>query len=338
MLAMLAILAILATSGSPAMSGVGVHRHKSGSNAHHSCSDGVFRFQVNFWVNLHLFLRAEARRRHMGAATELVVNDLSPRDKEIWLSSLAVYDSLARKSVLDPGVTSITDALSEASHERTLASPHVPFLLRAALRKAAPIYDAHLWSSHRAEDEAWIDEHCRDVRRYDRATEVAVARAFDLASPRKPILVDLARETGPNLAYTAAGLAAAAGHTVLAPQQTAGRHLALSTIFHEISHTMDDAIIALVNREAERQHVSAPPDLWHAITLYTTSVITQDQLERGGQSATDVLTDRIALFQRSHWDEWLRVLDREWRPHLEGKTSLSSALAATIHQTSKNRS
>jgi hypothetical protein len=299
------------------------------------CNDRVFRIRTNFWVSLHMLLRAEARRQRLGLAPELAVDDLPASEKAIWLSSIAAYSPVAQKIVYDPSMTPITDALAEVGNGRRVSSVGIPPALAQALLAAAPVYRKHLWQSDRAEEDKWIGDHCRDIQRFDRPIEIAIARAFGFWPPRKPIVVDLAREVGRNFAFTATGLAGAAGHTILSPTHTAGKHVALTTIFHEISHTMDDRIIPLVEREAKRQNVSVPEYLWHAMTLYTTSVLTQDQLEREGQSTSDVLADRIALFQRSHWEPLLPIFDREWRPHLEGKTSLASALASTIRQASK---
>jgi hypothetical protein len=53
-----------------------------------SCSDSVFRFQANFWINLHLFLRAESRRRRLNAPQQMSVYSLAPLDASAWNASL----------------------------------------------------------------------------------------------------------------------------------------------------------------------------------------------------------------------------------------------------------
>jgi hypothetical protein len=54
------------------------------------------------------------------------------------------------------------------------------------------------------------------------------------------------------------------GHTFVSPQVNRNPEVALDTLLHEISHAMD--VASLIDREAAREHVRVPPDLWQRST------------------------------------------------------------------------
>jgi hypothetical protein len=300
----------------------------------HSCSDAVFKFQVNFWVNLHLFLRAEARRRDLNSQAQMTTSSLRDDERATWQASLDGYDGLAKQSLLDDRLVQLGNALAGTADATVLQSDSIDPSIVAALNKAAPIYRRHLWREHRDADERWIDAHCSDIMHFDRGAKALIATVFALKPPPEPILVDIARETGPTLAYTTGGPDGVAGHTVLAPQANSVPDVALGTIFHEISHTMDSQIVGLVDREAARQRIKARPDLWHAITLYTTSEVTRRVLAREGRSTARLEEDLTKLFERNRWQTLLVALRQDWQPYLNHMRSLRNALAKLVRDTS----
>src|SRR5882724_12618600 len=75
----------------------------------HLCADSVFKFQTNFWVNLHLFLRGESRRRAMSAAQEMPVTSLLPDERAAWEGSLAAYEGMAKVSLFDDGLVKLNN-------------------------------------------------------------------------------------------------------------------------------------------------------------------------------------------------------------------------------------
>jgi hypothetical protein len=173
-----------------------------------------------------------------------------------------------------------------------------------------------------------IQQHADAMRR-------AIARAFNITPPAEPILVDLARDTGPNLAYTTAGPPGYSGHTVLAPQKNTDPEIAMDTIFHEISHTMDRQINDALYGEAEVLHIDPPRDLWHALTIYTTWKLTRRELRPEPARTYRPDVDGAQRFQRNGWQDLLTTLDKDWLPYLEGKGALRDALRALLRDTSR---
>src|SRR5436305_13070516 len=76
--AVLALLTLIGLSGAPLRA-----------------AETQFRFQDNFWVNLHHFVRAEARRRAFEAPLGMPMSALSEAERAAWASSLDAYADLA---------------------------------------------------------------------------------------------------------------------------------------------------------------------------------------------------------------------------------------------------
>ena len=299
----------------------------------------VFIFQDNFWVNLHHFLRGESRRRSLGLPLEQPLAPLKVEERAAWERALDVYTDLTKRSLtFDESLVRIDNTLATSPDASTVQSEAIDPKIAEALNSAAPVYRAYRWEEDRKENERWIAEKSPLIRQHAAQLKKAIADAFHAVPPDGPVLVDLARDTGPALAYTTDGPPGTAGHTVIAPQQNVDADVALNTIFHEISHTMDDQITKLVDDEASRQGVLVPPDLWHALTLYTTGVIVKREL-RQPSDRTPYLPDdnRVTMFARNGWPQLLAALQKSWQPYLDGRIPLKAAMhdlvrEATAHE------
>lgn len=298
------------------------------------CTDSVFRFQDQFWVNLHLFLRAESRRRSGNAPLQLSVASLGSDEQATWKSALDAYDRMAKLSLItDDGLVHLTNTLAEEGDITVLATAGIEPQIVHALNEAAPIYRAQLWAEHRQENDEWIVAHCSDIQRFDKSVKTSIAKALRAAPTKEAILVDVARETGPTLAYTTNGPMGTAGHTVIAPQKNTDLELSLNTIFHEISHTMDSEIRVAIDKEAGRLRVKAPEDLWHAVTLYTTCEITKRAIARDRRPTAELDTERAKTFEQNGWHNLLVALERDWQPYLDKKVPFGVALADLVRDT-----
>jgi len=264
------------------------------------------------------------------------VASLSTEEQPEWKAGLDAYAGMAKLSLIsDDGLVRLTNTLAEVTDATVLPSNGIESRIATALNRAAPVYRAHLWPEHRQQDEEWIAAHCSDIQRFDQDVKKTIAKDLGIPPPPEPILVDLALETGPALAYTTSGPAGTAGHTIIAPQKNTASELALNTIFHEMSHTMDNKIQDAINKEATRQRVKPPEDLWHALTLYTTCEITKRAVAKDGRSTTSLDTDRAKMFARNGWQNILVALEKDWQPYLDKKISFDSALAGVVRDASK---
>src|ERR1700722_6401447 len=75
------------------------------------CEDSVFRFRSNFSLNLHLFIRAEARRRSLHLPLEMPIESLDSVQQPAWKQSLDSYDEIAKGSLFDEGSIRIANSV-----------------------------------------------------------------------------------------------------------------------------------------------------------------------------------------------------------------------------------
>jgi hypothetical protein len=287
------------------------------------CADAqeYFRFQSNFWVNLHHFVRAEARRRMVGQV---------PLLPGLPASALEAYSEAAKESLIFDGrLIRINNVLSAVSGD-TLPKGLVELQIEAALKAAAPVYRAALWERHRHDNEAWIDSHAPLIRQHAAAMIRALTATYHVTWPDGPILVDLASETGPNEAYTTGGPSGTAGHTVIAPLKTADPDMAFELIFHEASHTVDDQIMKRLEREGK-----PPRDLWHALIFFTAGTLAQRELGQADDPAYQPYAYRYHLYDKGDWPPLRTALERDWRPYLEGKVAFDDAVRALVRDAAK---
>ena len=286
-----------------------------------ACAQESFRFQSNFWVNLHHFVRAEARRRMVGEAP--LLPSLPP-------AALEAYAGAAKVSLIfDERLIRINSALAGVTGD-TLPRGVVEPQIEAALQAAAPAYRTGLWERHRRDNEAWIDAHAPLVRQHAAAMIRALTAAYRVKWPDGPVLVDLASETGPNEAYTTNGPTGTAGHTVIAPLKTADPEMAFELVFHEASHTVDDQIMKHLEREGK-----PPQDLWHALIFFTSGALAQRERGKSGDTSYQPYAYRYHLYDKGDWPALRAALERDWRPYLDGKTSFDDAVRALVHDASR---
>jgi hypothetical protein len=286
-----------------------------------------FRFQDNFWVNLHHFLRAEARRKMRGDAPVMPTAALPEEQRKTWNAALDSYAGLAKLSLIfDERLIRINNALAVVGDVEKLSSGTVEPEVVAALNAAAPIYRARLWGQHRRANEEWIAKFAPLVHKHAASITKALAAAYQVRWPVKPILADLSCEAGPNLAYTTNGPQGTAGHSVIAPLGASDIDEGFEIVFHEASHTVDDKIIQMVDAEGARQHVKPPKELWHVIIFYTSGEIVKRELGRQGDPTYKPYAYRVNLYGTAGWDKMRVALERDWQPYLDGKVGMSKAL------------
>lgn len=134
-----------------------------------------------------------------------------------------------------------------------MRTPLTLLLLLASPFVHAPV--ARAASGNTPQATANTNAHASSIARHAPSIKAAIGRVFEIKLPEEPIMVDLVRDIGLNLAYTTNGPPGFSGHTFISAQANANPDVALDTILHELSHTMDDPIIAVLGAEAARQHV-----------------------------------------------------------------------------------
>jgi hypothetical protein len=285
-----------------------------------------FQFQNKFWVNLHHFVRAEARRRSFDVAPQMSTADLSGKERATWKGALDAYAPLAKLNLIfDERLININNALTTIADGASPTGAIEPEMA-TALNLAAPAYRAHLWEQHRRENQRWIAQFAPKIESHAASVIKALAGAYHASWPSAPIVVDLSCDSGPNLAYTTQGPPGTSGHTVIAPLKAMDADVAFELAFHEASHTVDSQIMEALDGEAAKQHVRLPEDLWHVLIFYTTGDVVRRELGKQNDPAYKTYADRVNLYNTAGWDKIRTALERNWQPYLDGKTSFETAV------------
>lgn len=282
-----------------------------------------FVFQNHFWVNLHHFLRAEARRRERGAALQQPLEALEAHERDSWERALEVYRPMAQRSLLfDEDMVRIHVALAVARNERSLPHELVGAELSSALDAAAPVFRSHQWPARARDNDEWIARTRPTVERLAPALTDALAAALQLTWPSAPILVDVTPETGPDLAYTTSTAPPGyAGLATINPSVAGGSPAAIECVFHEAAHVLDPTLVRWVEEESARQGLQPPPDLWHAILFYTAGELTLRALGEAGTYREDLARGFAVC---------VPALEQYWKPYLDGNLPLAVALRGLV--------
>jgi hypothetical protein len=289
-----------------------------------------FRFQDNFWVNLHHFVRAEARRRAFKVPPVMPDASLSETERAAWSWALDIYAELAKLDlVFDERLIRINKALAVQGEAATLPDGVIEPRFLEALNRAAPIYRAHLWPEHRRLNEEWIARIRPLVDQHAPALSHALADAFHAPWSKKPILVDASFEAGPVGGYTTEGPPGFAAHSVIAPGKTSETDMAFEIVFHEASHSVDEQIMKHVDEEAARQKVKPHPDLWHALLFYTSGELVKRELHKEKDATYKPYAYRFGVYDR-RWQTLRAGLEKDWQPYLDGKVGFDQALAKLV--------
>ena len=282
-----------------------------------------FVFQNGFWVNLHHFLRAEARRQERGAELALALATLDEEEREAWMRALDRYRPVAQRSLLfDEEMVRLHVALASGGGSGALPGGLADPELGAALEAAAPVFREHVWPARARANDEWIERTRPEIERLELQVTDALAAAHQLEWPAQPILVDVTPETGPNAAYTTSTAPPGfAGLATINPSIAAGSADAIECVFHEAAHVLDATLVRWVEEECARQGVPVPRDLWHALLFYTAGELTARALGEAGTYRADL--EQI-------FPAFLSALDAHWRPYLDGRLARNDALRELV--------
>ena len=311
--------------------------------------DARFEFHSSFWLNLHLRLYEEGRRRDGlavtqggGAPTPMTASS-DPVEQKQWNAAVNYYAAnLARRDLLfDNTLPAITDRLAvleDCPNLSDQAGPHCvsglqPDLL-AALEEAAPVYRNREWPEQDRHNRVWVANVAPLVRELSPALSKKISRVYESDWPSAPIRVDVAGYAGPFGAYTTL---APARITVSSEDPRNDELPGLEVLFHEASHLLAGKVEDQIADECNQQKKPIPRDLWHALIFYTTGVLVQQALEStssglngtGGVPPYISYARRNALYQRD-WQNYEKLLRAYWQPYLDGKTDFQQAITQLV--------
>ena len=301
-----------------------------------SCDRDMKRFDLHghFWLSLHHFAYAMARREAQSGSTgpriravRMSADDwamrerLSESEREAWQAAVSYYrDNIIDRNLLfDPAMVEIKNALLVVKPSSPTATATISPDLARALDRAAPVYRARWWPTHRRVSCAWIEAIVPQVEAHGETLATGLAAAYATTWPERAIPVSVLPYAIGVGAYTTIEPTHV---TIGAIADATASDLALEVLFHEASHGLIRPIFQAILTRAGNRGSVAPRDLWHALLFYTTGEL----VKRVKGPDYVPYAYRRGLYQRGSWRGYGPILQRHWQPHLDGKATLEAAL------------
>jgi len=282
----------------------------------------TFEFHNSVWVNLHHTLYNQASALKEGRQPDLAA--LTSAEAATWNQGLEYYSrGLINHSLLERSMTGINSALVASGNSAGIAtSPLISPELTRVLEVTAPIYRAHWWVDHQKKNEEWIAAATPLVAMYEAALKPALARAFDTPWPKERVHVELSYYTTGNSAYTSLR------PTLVTVSSWSQRNVgvaAVETLFHEAGHALVEKALNQIANEAKRRKKDLQyPDLWHALQFFTNSELIRRQIPD-----LEPYASKYGLWENA-WPLALPVLDKDWKPFLDGKGNFRDAIRQVV--------
>jgi hypothetical protein len=273
----------------------------------------IFEFHSGFWINLHQFLI------HQAATAEAV-----PADPTEWRDAVSYYRRvMAPQDVIDGAGVAVNNSLAAAGSDVELRPDGLDPELRAVLTKAAPVYRSRWWPEHNRSNLAWIDAVHPLLSQYGASMCKDISAAYRTPWPATPIRVDVAAFAGPHGAYTTVE---PTHITISSTNKGYQGDAALEMLYHESSHSLDEKVrTALENERVKQGLLFKRREFSHAVLFYTAGVIARRYLP----GDYEIYGVRNGMFVVG-WPESLPVLEKYWKPYLDGRTDLASAVQAVV--------
>lgn len=300
----------------------------------------LFEFHDGFWINLHHFLYRQAQlletqkgghNLSLAGADRDELQELSPAEHRAWDEALAYYThSIAKRDLLfDDELIQIKDQLEDAESSTDLTNAKLPSELKTVLLKAAPIYRKHWWARHNTENQQGIAQVRPLVERYGPALSAQMEHIFEEPWPQHPARVDAVAYANWAGAYTTVERTRPTISTTDPANQGAA---ALEILFHETSHGMMGKVMnaihsAEISVSARRSGAAFHSgSLWHAVLFYAAGELVAEKVPGYTPYA-----ENNGLWVRAWPSPDRALIEKDWKPHMEGSVGLQRALTNLLH-------
>jgi hypothetical protein len=273
----------------------------------------IFEFHSGFWLNLHQFLCQSA------TASDPVRSD-SPE----WDAAVEYYRrEIVLRGELSPELTDVANRLSAAGSARELPAAGLEPVLVATLAKVAPIYRRTWWPQHDQSNLAWIAAVTPLVDKYGAAIQRDLTSAYMVEWPPAPIRTDVSVYGGTYGAYTTT---MPTPHiTISSVDKSYQGNASLEMLFHESSHALDEKIEAALDSELKAHgKLFRRRAFGHAIIFYSAGEITRRYL-----AGYETYAIRNGIWDKG-WPGGLEVLEKDWKPYLQGRIGMAAAVRAIV--------
>jgi hypothetical protein len=274
--------------------------------------EASFEFHSGFWVNLHHFLYEQA-----------IMGTPSPSDPPEWREALNYYRrEVTKRDLLTDEAAEIDNRMSDLQSARSLKDSGLPPDLTAVLDAVAPIYRDRWWPEHDRGNRVWIQAVQPLIAKYGDALRKQLVAIYATDWPATPIRTDVAEYANWAGAYTTLGPAHITVSSVSPGNQ---QDAALEVLFHEASHAIFRKIGDALSTEARsRNMLFRRSDFWHAVLFYTAGEMVRRQIDGYTPYAF-----KKGLYDRT-WMGVPEILDADWKPYLDGKTDMTTAVRRLV--------
>lgn len=298
----------------------------------------IFRFETDgFWLNLHHFLhvlgRVEAKMPDIkraavaGAPADEAegLRSLGEADRQIWREAVSFYagDLSKRDTTFDSRLIEVTNQLKRAAPDRPASELKIDPAIAAALDRAAPIYRRAWWTRHRDANRAWLESQQAALKRHGPQVLAYVTRAYQEPWEKGGYPVNVSAWSNWAGAYSTSF------NLLVVSSLNAGNQgiHGFEITFHEAMHQWDEEIDARLQQLAKAHNLKFDDLLSHAMIFYTT-----------GEAVRSVVPDHkpyaeLAGIWNGRMGAFKAALDAHWKPYLDGKGTLESALLGLLKST-----
>jgi len=299
----------------------------------------IFRFETDgFWLNLHHFLyvlgRVEAkmpdikREAVAGASADEAegLKGLNDAERQAWRNAVTAYANgfSKRDLVFDREAYITTNALRRATEKTRLNELKIDATVAQALETAAPIYRRAWWPRHRDANRKWLQALQDPLKKYGPQMLAYVSRAFQEPWVKDGFPVNVSAWSNWAGAYsTSTTMDPLLVVATMNPGNQSVLH-GLEITFHEAMHQWDDAIDGRLRKLAAANNLKFNDLLSHAMIFYTT-----------GEAMKTVVPSHVPYAElagiwKGRMGAFKPALDAQWKPYLDGKSSLDEALLGLL--------
>jgi len=240
------------------------------------------------------------------------------------VAALAYYRrEIVKRALLTDEAAKINDSLSSLEAAPSLKDSGLPPELIAVLDAAAPVYRARWWPDHDRANRMWVRAAAPLIAKHNDTLKMELATIYASDWPSTPIRTDIAEYASWAGAYTTIGPT----HITLSSVNPANQgNAALEVLFHEASHAIVFKVRNALSAEARAQKkIFHHSDFWHAVLFYSTGEMVRRQLD--GYTA---YAAKNGLYERV-WRGVPEILDADWKPYLDGKIDLATAVRRVVN-------
>ncbi|HEU5452196.1 MAG TPA: hypothetical protein VFU76_09440 [Terriglobales bacterium] len=298
-----------------------------------STASDLFHFRNGFWINLHHYLYAQALATS-GSSDASVARDaiqraacpaLNDEQRAAFQPAVDFYATHYAKEnwLFDSEMRRLNDAMGDAGDAADLPAGLPPDLAQV-LQRAAPAYRESCWPRQQRANAQWIADMQPLLGKYGDRIAQRLSDIYQSPWPHPTVdLVSFANWAG---AYTYDEHI-----TVTSEHPDYQAHSGLELLFHESSHAFAPVLFDEFKTAFAANKATMPRDLDHVVIFYTAGLVTKQALAKVDPKY-ELVGDRLGIFRRiPRWSAAEAVLERYWKPYLEGKSSRDKAVAQVAH-------